>query len=132
LSIASRPHPDLTISTVENGGKTLPEHPKIEPNRGDSATKMPENCLFMSHNSPQYPTVQPGYSGAKLDKSLRMLYTKYIVTVVLSVYIQWAGSSRWLEQRTHNPLVVCSTHTRPTIVYSQCINRRMHDIYYIV
>ena len=20
----------------------------------------------------------------------------------------------WLEQRTHNPLVVCSTHTRPT------------------
>src|SRR5450830_70613 len=27
---------------------------------------------------------------------------------------KWASSSCWLEQRTHNPLVPCSTHGRPT------------------
>ncbi len=39
----------------------------------------------------------------------------------------WDLSSCWLEQRTHNPLVLCSTHRGPTIVY--IVNRRLGDRY---
>ena len=57
-----------------------------------------------------------------------ILGSKYVI-----LSLCWDSSSCWLEQRTHNPLVLCSTHRSPTKVSQnkyQVKNRRMQDINY--
>ena len=68
LSIASLPHPDLTVSTLENGGKIVPKHPKIGPNRGKNTTKLSHSEPILSHNSPRCSQVilQPNLTSLRI------------------------------------------------------------------